>query len=179
MESLEQGVDSPHPSWRRWVVGLIAVAVLGAVGAAAWQLDMRWREASASDIALAFDETLSAIETAERRVQSVAEYARPQSDRDDISLAEKASLEAMVQEAAVESAAEIARERMQINAVRLLPWHTSLQEARGRAVAWLDLRASGIVTLAATGQATYAPREEIDSARTALRDAWEAISRAE
>jgi hypothetical protein len=179
MESLEQGVDSPGVSRRRWVVGLIAAGILGALGVAAWQVDMRWREASASDIALAFDEALSAIETAERRVQSVSEYARPQSDRDDISLAAKASLEAMVQEAAVDSAADIARERMQINAVRLLPWHTSLQEARGRAVAWLDLRASGIVTLAATGRATYAPREQIDSARTALREAWEAISRAE
>jgi hypothetical protein len=114
MESLEQGVDSPGLSRRRWVVGLIAVVVLGAVGAAAWQVDMRWREASASDIALAFDEALSAIETAERRVQSVSEYARPQSDRDDISLAEKASLGAMVQEAAVDSAAEIAAQRSRV-----------------------------------------------------------------
>ena len=54
-------------------MGLIAVVILGALGVAAWQVDMRWREASASDIALAFDEALSAIETAERRVQSVSE----------------------------------------------------------------------------------------------------------
>jgi hypothetical protein len=88
---------------------------------------------------------------------------------------ERESLDELVRDAASESAADIAAQRSRVDAVRLLPWHADLRIARDQAGAWLDLRATGIVSLATTGRTEYAPREQLDSARTALRDAWEAI----
>ena len=156
------------------MVGALLVAL--AVGALAWVADARWRAHSQADLALAFDETLSAVEVAERRVQSVTEYARPARERADVDPSVRASLDTLIRDAAIDSAADIAAQRSRVDGVRLLPWHTELLTAREQAGAWLDLRASGIVSLAATGRAVYAPREQLDAARAALREAWQAIT---
>ena len=175
MESLEQGHEprDAHPRRRRVLVGVLVAAL--AVGALAWVADARWRTHAASDLALAFDETLSAVEIAERRVQSVTEYARPARDRADVDPRVRESLDELVRDTASDSAADIATQRGRIDAVRLLPWHTDLRTARDEAGTWLDLRASGVVSLATTGRATYAPREQLDAARAALRDAWQMV----
>jgi hypothetical protein len=174
MESLEQGHEPRHPAGL--LLALVGALVAGlAVSALAWVADARWRANATADLVLAFDETLSAVEIAERRVQSVAEYTRPARDRADMDPSERESLDELVRDAASESAADIATQRSRVDAVRLLPWHADLRIARDQAGAWLDLRATGIVSLATTGRTEYAPREQLDSARTALRDAWEAI----
>jgi hypothetical protein len=174
MESLEQGHEPRHPAGL--LLALVGALVAGlAVSALAWVADARWRANATADLVLAFDETLSAVEIAERRVQSVAEYTRPARDRADMDPSERESLDELVRDAASESAADIAAQRSRVDAVRLLPWHADLRIARDQAGAWLDLRATGIVSLATTGRTEYAPREQLDSARTALRDAWEAI----
>lgn len=176
MESIEQGTDRPSPGPRRRLAlagVLIATLILAALG---WALDSRWRAAATADLTRAFDETLSVIETAERRVQSVAEYARPARERADMDPAVRQSLGDLAQESAREEATDIERQRAAIDDVRLLPWHSDLHTARDHAGAWLDLRASGIVNLAQTGRATYAPREQLDAARAALREAWRALT---
>ena len=176
MELLEHG---PEPSRQRARLRLaLAGAVLGviAIAAFAWVADGRWRAHAQADLALAFDETLSVVETAERRVQSVTEYARPARDRADVDPAIRESLDDLVREAAADSAADIAAQRGRLDDVRLLPWHADLRLARDQAGAWLDMRASGIVSLAATGRAVYAPREQLDAAREALRESWQALT---
>ena len=176
MESLEQGRE-PRGQGGRLRLALIGTLVLAlAVGALAWVADARWRSNATADLALAFDQTLSAVEVAERRVQSVSEYARPARDRADVDPAVRESLDTLVREAAADSAADIAAQRSQIEAVRLLPWHTELRLARDQAGDWLDLRASGITSLAATGRAEYAPREQLDAARERLRESWLALT---
>ena len=176
MELLEHG---PEPRRRRARLPVaLAFAVLAAIaiGALAWVADGRWRERAQADLAIAFDETLSVVETAERRVQSVAEYARPARDQSDVDPAVRESQDAVVRDAATDAAADIAAQRGRLDDVRLLPWHSDLRLAREQAGTWLDMRASGIVSLAATGRAEYAPREQLDAAREALRESWQALT---
>ena len=176
METLEQGAESRGQRWRPHPV-LLGLAAAVAIGiGAAWLVDARWQDTATADLTLAFDETLTAIEVAERRVQSVTEYARPARDRADVDPSVRDSLDTLIRDAAVDSAADIAAQRSRVDGVRLLPWHTALLAARDQAGAWLDLRASGIVSLAATGRAVYAPREQLDAARAALRESWQALT---
>lgn len=175
MESIEQGREPRAMSPRlRWALagGLVAVVVIGVVG---WAVDTRWRATATADLALAFDETVTAIEVAERRVQSVMEYARPARDRVDVDPAVRASLDDLVRETALDASADIAVPREQLGAIAVSPWHADLREARDRAQIWLDLRAAGITSLVETGRATYPPREEIDAARESLRAAWAGV----
>lgn len=175
MESLEQGTEPRGRRSRRQAVLLaVAVAVALALGAA-WLIDARWQETATADLRLAFDETLTSIEVGERRVQSMTEYARPARERADVDPGVRASLDALVREAAADSAADIAAQRSRVEGVRLLPWHTDLLLMRERAGTWLDLRASGIVSLATTGRVAYAPREQLDAARAALRETWQTV----
>lgn len=175
MEAIEQGRErtSLSPRLRGAVIGGLTAALI--VGALAWILDARWREASTADLAMAFDETVTAIEIAERRVQSVMEYARPARDRLDVDPDVRASLDELVRETAVDASADIAGSRDQLGAVRVFPWHADLRQARDRAEIWLDLRAAGITSLVETGRATYPPREDIDAARESLRAAWAGV----
>lgn len=175
MESIEQGREpsGPRPRLPR---GLVAALILAlAIGALAWVVDARWRAQAQADLVLAFDETLSAVEVAERRVQSMTEYARPARERSDVDPGVRESLDVLVREAAIDSAADIAAQRSRVEGVRLLPWHTELLRMRDEAGTWLDLRASGIDSLAITGRATYAPREQLDAAREALHESWQAL----
>ena len=83
MESIEQGRERRAMSPRLRVAVISALVVMLALGALAWVVDARWRSSATAELALAFDETVSAIEIAERRVQSVIEYSRPARDRAD------------------------------------------------------------------------------------------------
>lgn len=172
MESIEQGREPRAASpRRRLAVGIVLVALVSA-GALGWVLDTRWRAAATADLALAFDESVTAIEIAERRVQSVMEYARPARERLEVDPDVRASLDELVRDTAADAEADIAVKRDQLDAVSIPPWHADLREARERARTWLDLRAAGITSLVQTGRATYPPREELDEARASLRDAW-------
>lgn len=158
----------------RWALAVGIVAVVG-IGLAGWAAEARWRDAATNDLAMAFDETLSAIEIGERRVQSVMEYARPARERSDVDPAVRESLDELIRETAVDANADIAIPRERVQAVMIPPWYGELLEARDRAAVWLDLRSAGIVSLVETGRATYPPREEIDAARELLRAAWAGV----
>lgn len=158
------------PRLRIAVIGALAMVL--ALGALAWVVDVRWRSSATAELALTFDETVSAIEIAERRVQSVMEYARPARERADVDPAVRASLDELVRETAVDADADIAIPRDRLDSITLPPWHGDLRVAQERAALWLDLRAAGITSLVETGRATYPPREEIDAARESLRVAW-------
>lgn len=175
MESIEQGRERRAMSPRLRVAVIGALVVMLALGALAWVVDARWRSSATAELALAFDETVSAIEIAERRVQSVMEYARPARERVDVDPAVRASLDELVLETAVDADADIAIPRDRLNSVALPPWHGDLRIAQERAALWLDLRAAGITSLVETGQAIYPPREEIDAARESLRVAWAGV----
>ena len=175
MESIEQGRERPGLRPRaRLALALAVVAALG-LGAVGWWADIRWRAGATSDLALSFDESVTAIEIAERRVQSVIEYARPARERSDVDPAVRASLDDLVRETAVDAQADIAAERERLDAVLIAPWQQDLRAAREQAAVWLDLRAAGITSLVETGTATYPPRAEIDAARASLREAWAAV----
>ena len=167
MESLEQGHEprARHPRVRRALVGTIIGAVI--LGALAWIADARWRDQATSELTIAFDKTVSAIEVAERRVQSVSEYARP--------AREGADADPAVRDAAIESSALIAERRAAVDAVVLLPWHSDLRHAQVQAGIWLDLRATGINSFAAQGVARYPPRGELNDARAALVRAFSTL----
>lgn len=158
------------PRLRIAVIGALTMVL--ALGALAWVVDVRWRSSATAELALTFDETVSAIEIAERRVQSVMEYARPARERADVDPAVRASLDELVRETAVDADADIAIPRDRLDSITLPPWHGDLRVAQERAALWLDLRAAGITSLVETGRATYPPREEIDAARESLRVAW-------
>jgi hypothetical protein len=175
MESLEQGREPRAGSPRRRVAVAVVLVALVAVGSLGWVIDARWRTAATADLALAFDESVTAIDIAERRVQSVIEYARPARERFDVDPDVRASLDQLVRETAADAEADIAVSRENFDAVSLSPWHSDLREARERARTWLDLRAAGITSLVRTGRATYPPREELDEARASLRAAWSAL----
>jgi hypothetical protein len=175
MESIEQGHERRTMSPRLRAVLLASLAGAVIIGVLGWIGDARWREAATDDLAMAFDETLSSIEIAERRVQSVMEYARPARERADVDPAVRASLDDLVRETAIDARADIAIRRQEVAAVTIPPWHAKLLEARERAEEWLDLRAAGISSLVETGRATYPPREEIDAARESLRLAWAGV----
>ena len=175
MESLEQG--SEHRAMRPGVraaliAGVVAVMVLGAL---AWVLDTRWRERTADELTRAFDETVTAIESGERRVSSMMEYARPARDRVDVDPAVRTSLDDLVRETAVEEATGIAEARARMDAITILPWHDELLSAREEADTWLALRATGITSLAEQGRAVYPPQGELDDARAALVGAFSAL----
>lgn len=175
METLESGSEPTvrGPRWR-WGVSLAAALVI-ALGAIAWGVEARWHSTATTDLAAAFDRTLSAIEISERRVQSVMEYARPARERADVDPAVRDSLDALVREAAVDAAADIAVPRDALDQLALPPWRPDLQDARDQARMWLDLRAAGITSLAQTGRVTYPSRDELDSVRESLRVAWERV----
>jgi hypothetical protein len=145
------------------------------VSALAWVADARWRANATADLVLAFDETLSAVEIAERRVQSVMEYTRPARDRVDVDPDVRTSLDDLVRETAIEEAAGIADARARIDSITILPWHDELISAREEANTWLALRATGITSLAEQGRAVYPPQGELDDARAALVGAFSAL----
>lgn len=175
MESIEQGSEPRQLSPRLRVALIGAVAAALALGALAGIVDARWRERTTDDLAKAFDETVRAIEAGERRVGSMMEYARPARERADVAPDVRASLDALVRDAAIEEAADIAEARARVDAIMIPPWHDELAVAREEADTWLALRATGITSLAEQGRATYPPREEIDAAREALRTAWAGV----
>ena len=177
MESIEQGRERRAVSPRLRVAVIGAMAAVLALGALAWVVDARWRSSATAELAMAFDETVNAIEIAERRVQSVMEYARPARERADVDPAVRASLDELVRETAVDADADIAIPRDRLDGITLPPWHGDLRVAQERAALWLDLRAAGITSLVETGRATYPPREEIDAARESLRLAWAGVRR--
>jgi hypothetical protein len=172
LESIEYGHDTRRRVPVAWAIALVAVLVLGAL---VWVIDARWRASATADLTLAFDETVTAIEVAERRVQSVMEYTRTTREAADADPAVRASLEALVRETALDADDGISIPRNHLDGVLVLPWHGDLHTAREQAMIWLDLRAAGITSLVATGRATYPPREEIDAARESLRTAWTAL----
>ena len=172
MESIEHGHEARRRVPVAWAIAVVAVMVLGAL---MWVIDGRWRASATADLALAFDETVTAIEVAERRVQSVMEYTRTDREATDADPAVRSSLDDLVRETALDADADIAAQRAQLEAVTLPPWHGDLHAAREEAMVWLDLRAAGITSLVATGRATYPPREDIDAARESLRTAWAAL----
>ena len=167
MESIEQGRESRDVSPRRrlaWVGLLIGLVILGAL---AWVVDGRWRDRTAAELTRAFDETVTAIESGERQVNSVMEYTAPGG-------ADPAQ-EDMVRTAAVDAAAKISSARERVDAITILPWHDELLTAREEADTWLALRATGITSLAAQGRAIYPPQGELDDARAALVGAFSAL----
>lgn len=175
MESIEQGRERPGLRPRaRLALALAVVAALG-LGAVGWLAETRWRTDATADLARSFDESVTAIEIAERRVQSVIEYARPARERSDVDPEVRASLDDLVRETAVDASADIAAERARLDAIAIAPWQQDLHTAREQAATWLDLRAAGITSLVETGTAIYPPREEIDAARESLRVAWERV----
>jgi hypothetical protein len=175
MESIEQGREqrAMRPGVRLALIGAI-VAVL-ALGALAWVLDTQWRARTADELTRAFDETVTAIESGERRVSSMMEYARPARDRLDVDPDVRTSLDDLVRETAIEEAAGIADARARIDSITILPWHDELINAREEADTWLALRATGITSLAEQGRAVYPPQGELDDARAALVGAFSAL----
>jgi 2-C-methyl-D-erythritol 4-phosphate cytidylyltransferase len=164
VEQLEQGTARRPRSTRTLVVLIVGALSVGLVLAVGLVIDARWRDAAAESLTVAFDQTVTAIETGERRVQSVAEYGRQSSSGNDAARA-----------AAIESSAEIAQRRANIDGVLLLPWHDDLRNAREQALLWLDLRATGVNSYAAQGIARYPPRGELNDARAALVRAFSVL----
>ena len=164
MEAIEQGreVRAVSPRLRLLLVGATLAVV--AVVAAAWVIDDRGRDRSTVELIRAFDETVTAIESGERRVNSIMQWPGP----DGTQVAQ----EDMVRAAAVDAAASIAAARDRMESITILPWHDDLLIAREEADTWLALRATGITSLAAQGRAVYPPRGELDDARAALNSAF-------
>ena len=164
METLEQGPERQARSRRSLVLPLIGLLGIGALIAAGFVIDARWRANAATSLTIAFDRTVVAIENGERRVQSVSDYER-----------ERSSSREEARQAAIESSAQIAERRAAVDAVLLLPWHSDLRHAQTQAGIWLDLRATGINSFAAQGEARYPPRGELNDARTALVRAFSTL----
>lgn len=175
MESLEQGSEHRvmHPRVRLALIGGMVAVV--ALGASAWVVDTEWRERTADELTRAFDETVTAIESGERRVSSMMEYARPARDRVDVDPDVRTSLDDLVRETAMEEATSIAAARARMDAITIPPWHDELLSAREDADTWLALRATGITSLAEQGRAVYPPQGELDDARAALVGAFSAL----
>ena len=164
MEALEQGTERRPRSRRSLVLLLIGLLGIGVLVAGGLYIDARWRAAAATSLTIAFDKTVTAIENGERRVQSVSDYEQERSlSRDE------------ARQAAVESSALIAQRRAAVDAVLLLPWHSDLRHAQTQAGVWLDLRATGINSFAAQGEARYPPRGELNDARAALVRAFSTL----
>ena len=164
MEALEQGTERRPRSRRSLVLLLIGLLGVGVLVAGGLYVDARWRAAAATSLTIAFDKTVTAIENGERRVQSVSDYEQERSlSRDE------------ARQAAVESSALIAEKRAAVDAVLLLPWHSDLRHAQAQAGVWLDLRATGINSFAAQGEARYPPRGELNDARAALVRAFSTL----
>ena len=165
MEALEQGTERRPRSRRSLVLLLIGLLGVGVLVAGGLYVDARWRAAAATSLTIAFDKTVTAIENGERRVQSVSDYEQERSlSRDE------------ARQAAVESSALIAEKRAAVDAVLLLPWHSDLRHAQAQAGVWLDLRATGINSFAAQGEARYPPRGELNDARAALVRAFSTLN---
>lgn len=175
MESLEQGSEHRAMSPRVRLALIGGMVALAALGAFAWVLDTEWRERTADELTRAFDETVTAIESGERRVSSMMEYARPARDRVDVDPDVSTSLGGLVRETAMEEATGIAAARARLDAITILPWHDELLSAREEADTWLALRATGITSLAEQGRAVYPPQGELDDARAALVGAFSAL----
>ena len=164
METLEQGPERQAPSRRSLVLPLIGLLAIGALVAAGLVIDARWRANAATSLTIAFDKTVTAIENGERRVQSVSDYEQ-----------ERSPSREEARQAAVESSAQIAERRAAVDDVLLLPWHSDLRHAQEQAGIWLDLRATGINSFAAQGEARYPPRGELNDARTTLVRAFSTL----
>jgi len=176
VEALEQGTERRPRSRRSLVLLLIGLLGIGVLVAGGLYADARWRANAAVSLTIAFDKTVSAIEIAERRVQSVSEYARPARGRADLDPSVRESLDALVRDAAIESSAVITERRAAVDDVLLLPWHSDLRHAQAQAGVWLDLRATGINSFAAQGEARYPPRGELNDARAALVRAFSTLN---
>ena len=164
MESIEQGREHSSVSRRALITLASSLAAVLALAALAYVIDARWRASAADDLVIAFDETVTAIESGERQVNSVLEYTAPgdtESAHQDI-----------VRAAAIDAASKISVARDRVDAIAILPWHGDLLTAREEADIWLALRATGIMSLAERGQAIYPPQGELDDARAALVGAF-------
>lgn len=167
MESIEQGHE-PRAARPRVRLGVIVAGIaLVGLAALAWALDGLWQERTTAELTRAFDETVTAIEAGERQVNSVIEYAPPDST--------DGAQEDAVRSAAIDAAAKITTARDRIDAIVILPWHDQLLNAREEADTWLALRATGITSLAEQGRAIYPPQGELDDARAALVGAFSAL----
>lgn len=164
MEAIEQGREARAVSPRLRLLLVGATLAIVAVGALAWVIDDRGRDRSTTELIRAFDQTVTAIESGERRVSSVMEWPGPDGAQ--------GAQEDMVRAAAVDAAASIAVARDRLASITIMPWHDELLIAREEADTWLALRATGITSLAAQGRAVYPPRGELDDARAALTRAF-------
>lgn len=161
MEEIEQGSSRRVSPLAR--VALVCALVIGLViSAGAMRVDAWWRDRATAELIRAFDRTVTAIETGERQVQSIAE-----SD-DDMS-------NAGARQAAIVAAERVRQRRGALDSVLILPWHDELRAARLHAGTWLDLRSSGIFSKAAQGVAVYPPQGELDDARAALVGAFSTL----
>jgi hypothetical protein len=164
MESIEQGREQSTVSRRALVTLASSLAVVLALGALAYVVDARWRASATDDLVIAFDETVTAIESGERQVNSVLEYTAPGDT--------ESAHQEIVRAAAIDAASKISVARDRVDAIAILPWHGDLLTAREEADIWLALRATGIMSLAERGQAIYPPQGELDDARAALVGAF-------
>jgi hypothetical protein len=164
MESIEQGREHSSVSRRALITLVSSLAVVLALGALAYVVDARWRASATEDLVIAFDETVTAIESGERQVNSVLEYTAPGDT--------ESAHQEIVRAAAIDAASKISVARDRVDAIAILPWHGDLLTAREEADIWLALRATGIMSLAERGQAIYPPQGELDDARAALVGAF-------
>jgi hypothetical protein len=164
MESIEQGREHSSVSRRALITLVSSLAVVLALGALAYVVDARWRASATDDLVIAFDETVTAIESGERQVNSVLEYTAPGDT--------ESAHQEIVRAAAIDAASKISVAGGRVGAIAILPWHGDLLTAREEADIWLALRATGIMSLAERGQAIYPPQGELDDARAALVGAF-------
>jgi len=164
MESIEQGREHSSVSRRALITLVSSLAAVLALGALAYVVDARWRATATEDLVIAFDETVTAIESGERQVNSVLEYTAPGDT--------ESAHQEIVRAAAIDAASKISVARDRVDAIAILPWHSDLLTAREEADIWLALRATGITSLAERGQAIYPPQGELDDARAALVGAF-------
>ena len=164
MESIEQGREHSRVSRRALITLVSSLAAVLALGALAYVIDARWRATATEDLVIAFDETVTAIESGERQVNSVLEYTAPGDT--------ESAHQEIVRAAAIDAASKISVARDRVDAIAILPWHSDLLTAREEADIWLALRATGITSLAERGKAIYPPQGELDDARAALVGAF-------
>lgn len=170
---LAAGEDRPRRTLPRWIWWAAAVAALLAL--AAFALDSWVRTAAVADLEARLDDAVAAVEAGERQVQAMVEYTGPQRTSASADPDLRASLDTIVQEAAVEAMVRVDAARADLVSITTLPWHGETAQARDRAVAWLDARASGLRSTADTGVTTYVDRTTIDTLRADLQAALAAL----
>ena len=150
MEVLEH---TPTPARRRpvlalVVVGVVVLAVLGAIALDSWQRD---RESLA--VQTAYAQAVAAIETAQDRVRGTVTYASPLLQVGPAQV--RAALEDLVLEEIDAGLVEYERARQALLTVTVWPWHGEVLDQRAALVADLDDRARSLTL--ATGQGLFVP----------------------